>query len=44
LKKEIDAALTELSSYNPQDFYSDEHIDISDEAISSLGVDDDYDK
>jgi phage terminase Nu1 subunit (DNA packaging protein) len=43
LKKEIDAALTELSSYNPQDFYSDEHIDISDEAVSSLGVDDGYD-
>jgi phage terminase Nu1 subunit (DNA packaging protein) len=44
LKKEVDAALTELSSYSPQDFYSDEHIDISDEAISSLGVDDDYDE
>jgi phage terminase Nu1 subunit (DNA packaging protein) len=41
LKKEIDAALTELSDYNPRDFYSDEHIDISDDAISALGVDED---
>jgi phage terminase Nu1 subunit (DNA packaging protein) len=40
LKKEIDNALVELASYNPADFYSDEHIDISDGVIDSLGVDD----
>ncbi|MBO5032132.1 MAG: hypothetical protein J6C19_07920 [Lachnospiraceae bacterium] len=39
LKKEIDNALIELASYNPADFYSDEHIEISGEAVSSLGVD-----
>lgn len=39
LKKEIDNALVELASYNPSDFYSDEHIEISGEMISSLGVD-----
>jgi hypothetical protein len=39
LKKEIDNALVELASYNPADFYSDEHIDISGEALGSLGVD-----
>lgn len=39
LKREIDNALTELSSYNAADFYSDEHIEISNEAVSSLGVD-----
>lgn len=43
LKKEIDNALTELAEYSPEDFYSDEHIDISDEALSSLGVDEKYD-
>lgn len=41
LKNEIDNALVELASYNPADFYSDEHIEISGEAISSLGVDED---
>jgi phage terminase Nu1 subunit (DNA packaging protein) len=40
LKKEIDSALVELASYNPADFYSDEHIDISGDAIDLLGVDD----
>ena len=40
LKLEIDNALVELASYNPADFYSDEHIEISNEALSSLGVDD----
>lgn len=39
LKKEIDNALVELASYNAADFYSDEHIEISGEAIGSLGVD-----
>lgn len=41
LKKEIDNALVELAAYNPADFYSDEHIEISGEDISSLGVDED---
>ena len=41
LKNEIDNALAELASYNPADFYSDEHIEISGEAIGSLGVDED---
>ncbi len=40
LKQEIDNALVELANYNPADFYSDEHIEISGEAIGSLGVDD----
>lgn len=44
LKKEIDSALTELAGYNPDDFYSDEHIEISDEAVKSLGVDDEYEE
>lgn len=39
LKKEIDNALVELASYNPADFYSNEHISIPDEAINSLEVD-----
>jgi hypothetical protein len=38
LKKEIDYALMELSNYNPADFYSDEHIEISGDDISTLGV------
>lgn len=37
LKQEIENALVELASYNAADFYSDEHIEISGEAISSLG-------
>ena len=37
LKTEIDNALVELASYNAADFYSDEHIEISGEALSSLG-------
>ena len=41
LKSEIDNALVELASYNPADFYSDEHIEISGEAVSALGVDED---
>lgn len=40
LKEEIDEALTELADYNPQDFYSDEHIDLPDDAVASLGVTD----
>ncbi len=36
LKAEIDNALVELASYKPTDFYSDEHIEILDETISSL--------
>ncbi|MCM1045624.1 MAG: terminase small subunit [Candidatus Gastranaerophilales bacterium] len=38
LRTEIDNALVELASYNPADFYSDEHIEISEEAVSALGV------
>ena len=38
LKREIDNALVELANYNPADFYSDEHIEISGDALSSLGV------
>lgn len=41
LKKEIDNALVELASYNPATFYSDERIIVSDEDISTLGVDED---
>ncbi|MDY5846102.1 MAG: hypothetical protein SPJ92_06160, partial [Bariatricus sp.] len=37
LKMEIDNALVELAAYNASDFYSDEHIEISGEALSSLG-------
>ena len=37
LKTEIDNALVELASYNAAGFYSDEHIEISGEALSSLG-------
>jgi phage terminase Nu1 subunit (DNA packaging protein) len=43
LKAEIDAALTELADYSPTDFYSDEHIEVSDDDIEALGVDE-YDK
>lgn len=37
LREEIDNALIELSNYNPQDFYSDEHIEVPADAINSLG-------
>lgn len=36
LKNDIDNALAELANYNPADFYSDEHIEISGEAVGSL--------
>jgi glyceraldehyde-3-phosphate dehydrogenase/erythrose-4-phosphate dehydrogenase len=36
LKTEIDKALLELASYSPEKFYSDEHIDVSDEAVQEL--------
>lgn len=39
LQEEIDAALTELSDYNPADFYSDEHIDIPVDISDALGGD-----
>ncbi|MFQ9567903.1 MAG: hypothetical protein ACLR03_04485 [Roseburia inulinivorans] len=39
LKEEIDNALVELSNYNAADFYSDEHIDISEDGLNTLGVD-----
>lgn len=38
LRKEINSALNELADYNPADFYSDEHIEVSNETISALGV------
>ncbi|MCI9142570.1 MAG: hypothetical protein HFH87_08110 [Lachnospiraceae bacterium] len=38
LKTDIDNALVELADYNPADFYSDEHIEISGETVSSLEV------
>lgn len=37
LREEIDGALIELSSYNAQDFYSDEHIEVPADAINALG-------
>ena len=39
MKEEIDNALVELSNYNAADFYSDEHIDISEDGLNTLGVD-----
>lgn len=36
LTTEINEALMELSDYNPVDFYSDEHIEISDDAVMDL--------
>ena len=41
LREEIDGALIELSSYNPADFYSDEHIDVPMDAITALGGEED---
>lgn len=43
MKKEIADALIELASYNPADYYSDEHIDIEDTDVLLLG-EDDYEK
>ena len=37
LREEIDGALIELSSYNAEDFYSDEHIEVPADAINALG-------
>ena len=36
LRKEIDNALIELSAYSPEDFYSDEHIEIHNEDIEMI--------
>lgn len=38
LKTDIDNVLAELADYSPADFYSDEHIEISGETVSSLEV------
>lgn len=38
LQKEIRQALNELADYKPADFYSDEHIEISGEALDVLGA------
>jgi hypothetical protein len=40
LKQEVRNALTELSTYNPSDFYSDENISVDSSALSALGVED----
>ena len=40
LRDEISNALLELSSYDPADFYSDEHIEIDGEKLSALGITD----
>lgn len=37
LLDEITGALSELSSYNPADYYSDEYLDVEDDYIYSLG-------
>lgn len=39
LTAEVSRALNELSDYKPSDYYSDEHIDITDEDLKALGVD-----
>ena len=36
-KKEIENALIELSKYNPADFYSDEHVELSGDCLNFLG-------
>ena len=36
LTREMDEVLKELATYNPHDFYSDEYIDIPDDAIDEL--------
>lgn len=36
LKEELSDALKELASYDPKDFYSDEHIEISDDSINEF--------
>ena len=36
LKEELADALKELASYDPKDFYSDEHIEISDDSINEF--------
>lgn len=41
LKTDIDNALVELANYNPADFYSDEHIEISGEDVVTLEVSED---
>lgn len=41
LKIDIDNALGELANYNPADFYSDEHIDITGEEISMMEISED---
>jgi len=40
LKNEINNALVELSAYNPADFYSDEHIELSGDALNLVEVED----
>ncbi len=44
LLEEITNALEELSEYNPSDYYSDEHLDIEEDYLYSLGDDADGEK
>ena len=41
LDDEINQALTELAAYNPNDFYSDDYVDVTDEQIQALGDEED---
>ena len=41
LKDEINQALSELAAYNPNDFYSDDYIDVTDDEIQALGEEED---
>lgn len=40
LKKELEAALTELADYSPADYYSDEFIDVDETNVLNIGDDD----
>ncbi len=44
LTEEVRNVLLELSSYDPADFYSDEHIEIDGDKLAALGIVDDGDK
>lgn len=41
LFNEVRAVLKELSEYNPADYYSDEHIEVGEDAVYALEVDED---
>ena len=44
LSDEIQNTLLELSSYDPADFYSDEHIEIDGDKLTALGIVENEDK